>query len=334
MLPTDWRSFASLGLAYVQEARVTADPSYYPKAEGVLRRSLELRPAGQLRGDGGDGRAGRRPPRLRRLRWAGASGRGDQPVQRQRLRRDRRRAGGARSLRRRVRDVPDDGGHAARPRLLRAGLLRPRAAGRRRRRDPGDARPRETSPARRPTPRGPRTSSASSTSTAGDLGRGRARVPRAASRPTPSSCRRSPASRRWRGRAGDLQDAIDGYTDVAQRYPAPEYVIALGDLYAAAGQPEQARPQYDAGPRGATALPRQRRQHRPGARAVRRRPRRSAGRARRRSRRVGRSGTRPRGRRLRVGAARERARPRGRALRATRRWRSATATRCSRSTPG
>ena len=40
-LPTDWRSFASLGLAYVQQARVTADPSYYPKAEGVLRRSLE-----------------------------------------------------------------------------------------------------------------------------------------------------------------------------------------------------------------------------------------------------------------------------------------------------
>jgi tetratricopeptide (TPR) repeat protein len=40
--PTDWKSFASLGLAYVQEARMTADPSYYPKAEGVLKRSLRL----------------------------------------------------------------------------------------------------------------------------------------------------------------------------------------------------------------------------------------------------------------------------------------------------
>jgi tetratricopeptide (TPR) repeat protein len=40
--PTDWKSFAALGLAYVQEARVTADPGYYSKAEGVLRRSLRL----------------------------------------------------------------------------------------------------------------------------------------------------------------------------------------------------------------------------------------------------------------------------------------------------
>ncbi|HEY3211049.1 MAG TPA: tetratricopeptide repeat protein [Actinomycetota bacterium] len=41
-VPTDWRSYADLGLAYVQQARVTADPSYYPKAEAVLSRSLKL----------------------------------------------------------------------------------------------------------------------------------------------------------------------------------------------------------------------------------------------------------------------------------------------------
>ncbi|HEV8565362.1 MAG TPA: tetratricopeptide repeat protein [Actinomycetota bacterium] len=40
--PTDWRGLASLGLAYVQQARVTADPSYYPKAEGALQQSLDL----------------------------------------------------------------------------------------------------------------------------------------------------------------------------------------------------------------------------------------------------------------------------------------------------
>ncbi len=39
---SDWRGLASLGLAYVQKARITADPSYYPKAEGVLLASLEL----------------------------------------------------------------------------------------------------------------------------------------------------------------------------------------------------------------------------------------------------------------------------------------------------
>jgi tetratricopeptide (TPR) repeat protein len=40
--PSDWRSWADLGLAYVQDARVTADPRYYPKAQGALRRSLSL----------------------------------------------------------------------------------------------------------------------------------------------------------------------------------------------------------------------------------------------------------------------------------------------------
>lgn len=42
VLPGDWRSFAELGLAYVQQGRVTADPTYYPKAEGVLDTSLRL----------------------------------------------------------------------------------------------------------------------------------------------------------------------------------------------------------------------------------------------------------------------------------------------------
>jgi tetratricopeptide (TPR) repeat protein len=40
--PHDWRSWASLGLAYVQQARITADPTYYPKAQGVLERSLRI----------------------------------------------------------------------------------------------------------------------------------------------------------------------------------------------------------------------------------------------------------------------------------------------------
>lgn len=37
-----WRLYASLGLAYLQEARASADPSYYGRAAGVLRRSLDL----------------------------------------------------------------------------------------------------------------------------------------------------------------------------------------------------------------------------------------------------------------------------------------------------
>lgn len=43
--PDDEASWAVLGSAYLEQARRTADPGWYPKAEGALKRSLELRPA-------------------------------------------------------------------------------------------------------------------------------------------------------------------------------------------------------------------------------------------------------------------------------------------------
>ena len=42
--PEDADAFASLGLAYVQQARITSDPSFYPKAQQTLHRSLALQP--------------------------------------------------------------------------------------------------------------------------------------------------------------------------------------------------------------------------------------------------------------------------------------------------
>ena len=45
-LPGDWVAWAGLGLAYVQRARITGDPSSYPRAEEALRRSLAVRPDG------------------------------------------------------------------------------------------------------------------------------------------------------------------------------------------------------------------------------------------------------------------------------------------------
>ena len=42
--PKDWRSWAELGLVYVQTARRIGDPSFYPKAQGALERSLSLKP--------------------------------------------------------------------------------------------------------------------------------------------------------------------------------------------------------------------------------------------------------------------------------------------------
>lgn len=40
--PADYRTWAELGSAYVEQARVTADSSYYPRAEGALEESLDL----------------------------------------------------------------------------------------------------------------------------------------------------------------------------------------------------------------------------------------------------------------------------------------------------
>jgi tetratricopeptide (TPR) repeat protein len=40
--PKDYVSWATLGLAYVQQAKVTVDPTYYPKADGALARSREI----------------------------------------------------------------------------------------------------------------------------------------------------------------------------------------------------------------------------------------------------------------------------------------------------
>ncbi|MGI8691941.1 MAG: tetratricopeptide repeat protein [Geodermatophilaceae bacterium] len=40
--PRDYRTWAELGSAYVEQARITVDSSYYPKAEGALQTSLDL----------------------------------------------------------------------------------------------------------------------------------------------------------------------------------------------------------------------------------------------------------------------------------------------------
>lgn len=41
-VPGDFNSWAGLGLAYVEQARVSVDPAYYPKAQGVLEQSLSI----------------------------------------------------------------------------------------------------------------------------------------------------------------------------------------------------------------------------------------------------------------------------------------------------
>jgi tetratricopeptide (TPR) repeat protein len=50
--PRDARSLALLGLAYQQQARATGDPSFYPRAAGVLRRAVTLAPRDELAAGG------------------------------------------------------------------------------------------------------------------------------------------------------------------------------------------------------------------------------------------------------------------------------------------
>jgi tetratricopeptide (TPR) repeat protein len=49
-VPGDWRAWAVLSSAYLEKARVSADPTYYPKAEGAARESLTRRPDGNADG--------------------------------------------------------------------------------------------------------------------------------------------------------------------------------------------------------------------------------------------------------------------------------------------
>jgi tetratricopeptide (TPR) repeat protein len=47
-VPGDWGTWAALGSAYLEQARAVADPSFYPKAEGALNKSLEVRAGNAL----------------------------------------------------------------------------------------------------------------------------------------------------------------------------------------------------------------------------------------------------------------------------------------------
>jgi tetratricopeptide (TPR) repeat protein len=45
-LPADWVAWAELGAAYIEQARVTGDPTGYPRAQQALARSLAVHPDG------------------------------------------------------------------------------------------------------------------------------------------------------------------------------------------------------------------------------------------------------------------------------------------------
>ncbi|HJV04275.1 MAG TPA: tetratricopeptide repeat protein [Actinomycetota bacterium] len=241
--PGDPRALALLGLAYLQRGRLTADPGWYPKAERALGRSLALHREGNFEAVLGLGVLA-----LSRHDFIEALDRGREA--------------------RRLNPYNADARGVIGDAMLELG--RYRAAGRAYQ-EMIDLRPSLSSYAR----------VAAYREVTGDLrGAIRAMAEATALAPTPedaawagfqlgelyaSSNRLPPAARAYRTAAavapeavlprvglariaaarGRLDRAARLLGEVVRRYPAPEFVILLGDVHAAAGEPELARRQYD-----------------------------------------------------------------------------------------
>jgi tetratricopeptide (TPR) repeat protein len=241
--PSDWRSLAALGAAYVQQARITADPSYYPKADGVLERSLRIErdenfeayvARGSLEAARHDFAAalrdGRRAARINPYDADAYGVIGDAQLELGRY------GQGFETFQRMVDTEPNLESYArvSYARELQGdvpGAMRAMA-------DALDA-------------AGSAADAAWASHQLGELAFNRGDVGRAARYyrrarrldPTYEPAEAGIAKVSWA--RGDLDTAIDRFVDVTQRYPAPEYVVVLADLYQLAGRSEEASRQEE-----------------------------------------------------------------------------------------
>ena len=241
-LPEDAQSWATLGLAYVQEARVTADPSYYPKAEGALRRSLRLQPKDNFAADTGEGAlAAARHDFTGALGW-GEQAReinpyngnvygviGDAQI-------ELGRYDDAFATFQHMVDIKPDLSSYARASYARElqGDVPGAIADMRLALDAAGT----------PEDRAFAASQLGDLSfNSGDLsGAGRYYAEAAASAQEYAPPRAGLARVAWA--SGDVDGAIEQFSDIVAGYPAPEYVIALGDLLTVAGRTQDASAQY------------------------------------------------------------------------------------------
>jgi tetratricopeptide (TPR) repeat protein len=241
--PDDWKSSAALGIAYVQRARITSDPSTYPLAQIVLNRSLKLQPTGNAEALVGLGTlAAARHHFTDALRWG----------------------------RRAVKVAPYDADVYGLVGDAQLELGRYGAAFRSFQ-HMIDLRPTLASYARVSYAlelRGNVDGAIAAMRAAYDVAAGPADVAWAAAHiaKIQFGAGRLRDAERWFRRAraadpgsmdaeaglaliawasGDLQGAIGAYERLASRYPSPEHVAILGDLYAAAGDGEPAAAQYE-----------------------------------------------------------------------------------------
>ncbi len=243
VFPQDWKSYASLGLAYVQEARVTADPTYYPKAEGVLQRSLDLH--GQDNFEAMVGMAALSAARhdfVAALDWGERAKAvnpyngsvygviGDAQVELGRY------DDAFSTFQTMVDTRPDLASYA---RISYARELQGDVAGAIEAMSGAEAFA------------GTALDRAWAANQLGELYFNSGRLGKAAEQyrlatnlaPAFVPPQAGLAKVAWA--RGDVEEAIARYTEVTQRYPSPEYVIALGDLYELSGRTEQARQQFD-----------------------------------------------------------------------------------------
>ncbi len=240
--PDDWKSFAYLGLAYVQQARVTADPTYYPKAEGVLETSMRLQPHGNE-----EALVGLAALAAARHDFAGAL-------------RDGERARALDPYDANVYGVIGDAQlelgryPAAFATFQKMVDLKPNLSSYARvsyaRELKGDVAGALGAMSYARDVAGTPADVAWASYQIGELyfNSGRPDEARSAYRrgleADPSYVPNEAGLAKVAWAAGDVQAAVAGYRRVVQRYPAPEHVIALGDLYASLGETSQAQQQY------------------------------------------------------------------------------------------
>jgi len=241
--PADAGSWATLGLAYVEQARLTGDPTYYPKAAGALTRSLREQPD-----DNALALAGRAALAAARHDFDAAL------VSAQAALRINPYELGALAIRA---DALTELGRygAARQALDQADQRRPglqvfaRYSYARelqgRTGEAGALLERALSSASVPADR------AYLLALLADLDRAAGRLAAAgarldeALRADPDNLAALASRARLAVACGDLVDAERRWRDLVRRTPLPEYVLALGELLETTGRPAQARRQYD-----------------------------------------------------------------------------------------
>jgi tetratricopeptide (TPR) repeat protein len=239
--PKDAQGWATLGFAYVEQARITADPTYYPKAQQALARAQRLAPGAALTLTGQATLAAARHDFGGALRLADAAVAADPyAAQAHAVRSDALTELG------RYRDALAAAEHTndLRPgastfaRLSYAAELRGHL--RQASREMGDAR----------RAAGTASSYAFAAFHLGELARAEGK-PKTAAQQYAAALRADPTyAPALAGRArlevakGDIPAAERDYLQVVQRLPLVEYIVELGELYQATGRQDLARQQW------------------------------------------------------------------------------------------